>query len=42
MEIEELVEVVEEVEEVEEEEPVRAILMALGCGCEGMLEVGEV
>ncbi len=35
-------EIEEELEELEEEEPVRVILMALGCGCEGMLEVGEV
>lgn len=32
----------EELEEaVEEDEPVRVILMAWACGCEGMLEVGE-
>jgi hypothetical protein len=36
MEIDEVLEV------LEEEEPVRVILMAFGCGWEGMLEVGEV
>lgn len=32
----------EDVEVVEEEEPVRVILMALGYGWDGMLEVAEV
>lgn len=35
-------EIEEEPDELEEEEPVRVILTALGCGCEGMLEVAEV
>jgi hypothetical protein len=37
-----MAEEVEVVDVVEEEEPVRVILMALGCGWEGMLEVDEV
>jgi hypothetical protein len=32
----------EDVEAVDEEEPVRVILMALGCGWDGMLEVAEL